>query len=551
VTPEDFFIQLANSLPFPYNLLAVFIIVIFILLAKFYYTHNKNKVDKFIEFHFKQITVGLILIIISTAFLAAIYFVHENFFFPEPSEDRFIVAISPFNAVSPQGYSVDNYTPGKIKDEIEEVEGNTINVVILDPPPISSDKDAVQKGKKTGAHLVIYGGDQRVVTGETITEFYIISTNASSTAPLFLDVNSSKKAISILYSDKSIRLESVEENVSSSVYTALAFEYYRKSEYISAIKMFKHVANYEKEKTILFYVGNCYLLQGNHNESLFNESLVYFNKTIEIDPNNSFAWTNKGYILNNLGKYDDSIQAYDKAIEIDPNDSPIWTGKGLVLSNCGKYHDAIIAYDKAIEINPDYPFAWTGRGLVLDNLGKYDEAIEAYNKAIEIDPNYSPTWTGKGLVLYKLGNYDDAIKAYDKAIEINPNSSLDWDNKGLALYSLGKYDDAMRAYDRAIEIDHNNSFAWNDKGFAFYDLGKYEEALKAYDKAIEINPNYSLAWYNRARIHSIIDNKEQALSDLMRALELDSSYKEIARNDSDFEELWTNKEFKKLVNSNN
>ncbi len=109
----------------------------------------------------------------------------------------------------------------------------------------------------------------------------------------------------------------------------------------------------------------------------------------------------------------------------------------------------------------------------------------------------------------------------------------------------------MRAYDRAIEIDHNNSFAWNDKGFAFYDLGKYEEALKAYDKAIEINPNYSLSWYNRARIHSIIGDKEQAMSDLGHAIELNSLYKEIARNDSDFEELWTNKEFKKLVNSNN
>jgi hypothetical protein len=105
VTPEDFFIQLVNSLPFPYNLLAIFIITIYIFLAKIYYTQNKSKVNELLGCHFKHITVGLILIIISTAFLAAIYFVHESFFFPEPPEDRFIVAISPFYAVSPQGYS--------------------------------------------------------------------------------------------------------------------------------------------------------------------------------------------------------------------------------------------------------------------------------------------------------------------------------------------------------------------------------------------------------------------------------------------------------------
>src|SRR5690606_1584007 len=208
------------------------------------------------------------------------------------------------------------------------------------------DKDAVQKGKKTGAHLVIYGGDHRVVTGETITEFYIISTNTSSTTPLFLDVNSSKKAIPILYSDKSIRLESVEENVSSAVYTALAFEYYRKSQYASAIKMFKHIVNHENEKTILFYIGSCYFEMSKFdgsvpnkfliNESLLNESLVYYYKTIEIDCNYSLAWNNVGYVLEELGNHDEALKAYDKAIQLDPNYSSAWNNKGCTLDSLGR-----------------------------------------------------------------------------------------------------------------------------------------------------------------------------------------------------------------------
>ncbi|AKB12527.1 hypothetical protein MTHERMMSTA1_24390 [Methanosarcina thermophila MST-A1] len=349
------------------------------------------------------------------------------------------------------------YTPGKIKDEIEKVEGNTINVIILDSPPITDDKDAVQKGKKTGAHLVIYGGDHRVVTGETITEFYIISTNTSSTTPLFLDVNSSKKAIPILYSDKSIRLESVKQNVSSAVYTALAFEYYRKSQYASAIKMFKHIVNYENEKTILFYIGNCYCELSNFdgsvpnkfliNESLLNESLVYYYKTIEIDCNYSLAWNNIGYVLE------------------------------------------------------------------------------------------------------ELGNHDEALKAYDKAIQLDPNNSIAWDNKGCTLDSLSRYDEAINAFDKAIQLDPSNSFAWNNKGSALYSLGKYDEAIDAYDKAIQLDPNNSIAWYKRACVFSLINDKEQAMSDLKYAIELNSSYKEISRNDSYFEKLWTDEEFKKLVNN--
>ena len=40
---------------------------------------------------------------------------------------------------------------------------------------------------------------------------------------------------------------------------------------------------------------------------------------------------------------------------------------------------------------------------------------------------------------------------------------------------------------------------------------------------------------------------EKALSDLKRAIELDTSYKEKAKEDKDFEKLWDDEDFKKLV----
>ena len=38
-------------------------------------------------------------------------------------------------------------------------------------------------------------------------------------------------------------------------------------------------------------------------------------KAIEINPQNSMAWNNKGSALAHLNKYDEAIKAYDKAIE--------------------------------------------------------------------------------------------------------------------------------------------------------------------------------------------------------------------------------------------
>jgi tetratricopeptide (TPR) repeat protein len=45
-------------------------------------------------------------------------------------------------------------------------------------------------------------------------------------------------------------------------------------------------------------------------------------------------------------------QAFDKAIEINPQNSLAWYNKGITLRHLNKYEEAIKAYEKAIESNP-------------------------------------------------------------------------------------------------------------------------------------------------------------------------------------------------------
>jgi tetratricopeptide (TPR) repeat protein len=53
----------------------------------------------------------------------------------------------------------------------------------------------------------------------------------------------------------------------------------------------------------------------------YDESIAYFDKALEIDPDNTAALNNKGLALAKLGEYDESIAYFDKALEIDPNDA--------------------------------------------------------------------------------------------------------------------------------------------------------------------------------------------------------------------------------------
>ncbi|HIH74398.1 MAG TPA: tetratricopeptide repeat protein [Methanosarcina sp.] len=429
----------------------------------------------------------------------------------EPPVDRFRVAISPFYLEDSD--EADFVTAEALKNQIENTAKDRIEVTILDAPPIKDKENAIQKGKKAGAHLTVYGGEKRVLGRGTQIEFYVVPTNSEIGIPETIytskEGSSEFKSAYYKYTDEPVVIvESLKENVSSAVYTICAFGYYERSEYDSALKTFRCINNYGNDESILFYVASCYNFRGD-----LSDSLDYNNKILELDSQNSVTWNNKGVVLDKLGDY----------------------------------KEALIAFNKAIEINPQYSVAYNNKGSVLAKLGNYEEALDACNKSTEIDPQNSDAWYNKGVILGKLGRYKEALDACNKSIELNPEYSVTWYNKGVILGELGNYKDAIDAFDKAIELDPQSSEAWNNKGVALGKLGNYEEETEAYNKAIELNPEYSDALYNRARTYSIMKNKDQALLSLKSAIELNPLCKEIAKNDGGFKYLWGDEGFKKLT----
>jgi tetratricopeptide (TPR) repeat protein len=86
-----------------------------------------------------------------------------------------------------------------------------------------------------------------------------------------------------------------------------------------------------------------------------------------------------------------------------------------------------------------------------------------------------------------------------------------------------------------------------NKGLALSKLGKQKEALKVYEKALEIKPNSYDILYNYACACSLMKNREQALYYLKHSIEITSLVKERAKSDKDFQDLWEDSDFKKIV----
>ena len=103
----------------------------------------------------------------------------------------------------------------------------------------------------------------------------------------------------------------------------------------------------------------------------------------------------EGATLLALGRYEEAIVYFDKALEIDPNDTMALYNKGTALLALGRSEEAIVCFDKAIQINPLDADSWHKKGMALwfevcevgdDKKGK--EASRCFKEAIQLDPNY-------------------------------------------------------------------------------------------------------------------------------------------------------------------
>ena len=161
-------------------------------------------------------------------------------------------------------------------------------------------------------------------------------------------------------------------------------------------------------------------------------------------------WITKGVALDELGKPQDAIVWYDKALSLDKNDTDAMYNKGVALDELGKPQDAIVWYDKALSLDKNDTDAMYNKGVALDELGKPQDAIVWYDKALSLDKNDTDAMDNKGVALDELGKPQDAIVWFDKALnQTQSNKVVDFDIISNKAYVLGI---ELKEYDVALDL---------------------------------------------------------------------------------------------------
>ncbi len=169
-----------------------------------------------------------------------------------------------------------------------------------------------------------------------------------------------------------------------------------------------------------------------YKEGSHTEAVNYFNKAIELDPNNGSAYAWKacavgGGLQRGFFKESDEFnidivnQLIEKAQEINENDFECYRMLCRVYLNLHNDHDTSIEYGrKAYQLNPNDPRILWGYGTVLALSGQGQEALEYLLKAHELSPHIGIEGSVDVLIssvvlgYFSCGNNEECIDWFKK-----------------------------------------------------------------------------------------------------------------------------------------
>ena len=198
----------------------------------------------------------------------------------------------------------------------------------------------------------------------------------------------------------------------------------------------------------------------------FRHAIEQYGEAIRLNPEYTYAYTNRGIAKDALERFEDAIADFNEAIRIDPKNYKAYNGRASSKAALGWYEEATADYDAAICINPRYVEAYNNRGADKVALGMHAEAIADYDAAIRINPEFAGAYLNRGSAKAKLARYAEAIVDYDAAIRINPELAEAFFNRGNAKAKLARYAEAIADYDEAIRISPDFAKASLNRGLA-------------------------------------------------------------------------------------
>ncbi len=240
---------------------------------------------------------------------------------------------------------------------------------------------------------------------------------------------------------------------------------------------------------------NTYLVQNQVDKALAAAAV----QIIKV-PNNSSFYDLRGTVLfRNKRDLNGAEADFNKSLELDRNNSDALIKLGQDHAAKGEIDKAVATYQQAIKDHPRAPEFYNLIGALYESKRNWNDARNAYQKALDLKSN-DPIASLRlaKILLQSGGDVDAALSLAQAAHRSMPDSPDAADTLGFVYYQKGAYPLALSLFEQALKLQQTNHAPDNPDvhyhlGLAYQKTEQPALARQQLERALQINPNYSAA----------------------------------------------------------
>ena len=213
-------------------------------------------------------------------------------------------------------------------------------------------------------------------------------------------------------------------------------------------------------------------------------SIIYFNKAINLEPQNLGHKNNLANSLISLFRYKEAEDIFKEILAIDSQNTPALVNYARLKNVLLDFKKSINLYENALKLIKNDLGIWLNLGSVYQSIGEFNKAYKIFNNILKVKPNYIPAHVS----ISKVNDYNENNLNLTSMIGINKSNNLNKKEKSDLEFAIGKAYDEQKNYE--LSIKYFQSANKNRKELVKYNF-KYDEKLiksiKNYFDKIDLN----------------------------------------------------------------
>jgi tetratricopeptide (TPR) repeat protein len=153
----------------------------------------------------------------------------------------------------------------------------------------------------------------------------------------------------------------------------------------------------------------------------FAGAMEHFTKSIAIAESAS-AYLQRGNAYKNLGRFDQAVVDWSRSIELDPNQADAFTARGTYYQSKNDTAKALADFERSLLLNPTVD-GYFQRGQVYAALKQFDKAIQDYDRAIAERRDAPWVYLARSIAKRALGDEDGYRQDQERAAQLQGQTS--------------------------------------------------------------------------------------------------------------------------------